>query len=148
MNQLPPKKALQKKSVAAQANWHTNSCAIDAIAPTSAAQSPLPIDWNRLHQISDHNPAFELELLQLFAEDTAHHLSQLEAAIATQDFSALERQAHHIKGSSANVGLKSMHAAASILEIQACSHELAHLAPQVLVLQQTLETLQVFLAVI
>ncbi len=105
------------------------------------------IDWNRLHQISDHDPAFELELLQLFAEDTAHHLIQLEAAIAIQDFSALERQAHHIKGSSANIGLRPMHIAAALLEIQACSHELDHSAPQVLVLQQTLKTLKVFLAI-
>jgi HPt (histidine-containing phosphotransfer) domain-containing protein len=111
------------------------------------AQPHLPIDWNHLHQISDHNSEFELELLHLFAEDTKHHLKQLATAIATQDFSALEHQAHYIKGSSANLGLRSMQTAASILEIQARNHQLNQPASQLLVLQQTLEALHIFLAV-
>lgn len=120
---------------------------ITPIAPPPTALPPLPIDWNHLHQIADHNPEFELELLQMFAEDTEHHLCQLEAAIATQDFSALEQHAHHIKGSSANVGLRPMQTAASNLEIQARSYQLDHSAQQVFVLQQTLKSLQTFLAV-
>ncbi len=142
-----PKSALQKKSATAQTNWQVTAYAIAPVATTPPALPPLAIDWHRLHQISDHNPEFELELLQIFAEDTEQHLNQLEAAIATQDFFALEQQAHYIKGSSANVGLKSMHIAASILEIQARKHQLDNLAPQVDLLQQTLKTLQIFLAV-
>lgn len=105
----------------------------------------LSIDWHHFHQISDHNSEFELELLHLFAEDTDYHLKQLEAAIAAQDFSALEQHAHHIKGSSANLGLRSMQTAASILEIQARNHQLAKPASQILILQQTLKALQIFL---
>ena len=40
-----------------------------------------------------------------------------------------------------------MHVAASILEIQARRHQLDDLTPQVDLLQQTLKTLQMFLAV-
>lgn len=121
--------------------------AIAPIVPPPTALPPLLIDWNRLHQIADHNPEFELELLQMFAEDTEHRLCQLEAAIAAQDFSALEQHAHHIKGSSANVGLRPMQTAAANLEIQARSHQLEHSAQQVFILQQTLKSLQTFLAV-
>lgn len=142
-----PKSVLQRKSATAQANWQITAYAIAPVTPTPTALPPLSIDWNRLHQISDHDPEFELELLQLFAEDIEHHLTQLEAAIATQDFFALEQQAHHIKGSSANVGFRPMHVAASILEIQARRHQLDDLTPQVDLLQQTLKTLQMFLAV-
>ncbi|MCY7391857.1 MAG: Hpt domain-containing protein [Leptolyngbyaceae cyanobacterium CAN_BIN12] len=121
--------------------------AIALIVPLPTALPPLLIDWNHLHQIADHNPEFELELLQMFAEDTEHHLCQLEAAIAAQDFSALEQHAHHIKGSSANVGLRPMQTAASNLEIQARSHQLDHSAQEIFILQQTLKSLQTFLAV-
>lgn len=139
--------SLAKNSAAAQANWQVSAYAIAPIARTLQALLPLSIDWRHLHQISDHNPEFELELLQMFAEDTKQHLCQLEAAIATQNFFALEQQAHYIKGSSANLGLRPMQTAASNLEIQARSHQLDNLAPQVDLLQQTLKTLQIFLAI-
>lgn len=141
------KSALQKKSALAQANWQISAYAIAPVTTTLPTLPPLPIDWHRLHQISDHNPEFELELLQVFVEDTEHHLNQLEAAIATQDFFALEQQAHHIKGSSANIGLRPMQTAASTLEIQARTQQLDNPNLQVLVLQQTLNTLKIFLAV-
>jgi CheY-like chemotaxis protein len=136
----------EETSPATKANWQVNTYAIAPIAPTPKALPPLPIDWNHLHQISDHNPEFELELLQMFAEDTEQHLNQLEAAIATQDFPAVEQQAHHIKGSSANVGLRPMQTAASKLEIQARNHQLDNPIQQILILQQTLEALKIFLA--
>ncbi|MEX0268768.1 Hpt domain-containing protein [Leptolyngbyaceae cyanobacterium UHCC 1019] len=129
-----------------QANWEVSAYGITPpMTQFPIALLPLPIDWNHLHQISDHNSEFELELLQMFAEDTEHHLKQLEAAIATQDFSASEQQAHYIKGSSANVGLRSMQTAASTLEIQARNHQLDNPNSQILILQQTLEALQIFL---
>ncbi|MBM0740660.1 Hpt domain-containing protein [Phormidium sp. CLA17] len=138
----------EEKSAIAQVHRQVSAYAIaPPIASTSTVHPPLPIDWNRLHQISDHNPEFELELLQMFAEDAEQHLNQLEAAIATQDFAALEQQAHYIKGSSANVGLRPMQVAAAILETQARSHQLDNPTPQLLMLQQTLKTLQTFIAV-
>ncbi len=142
-----PKLAVQKTSAVAQANWQVSAYAIAPVTPTPLALPPLAIDWHRLHQIADHDPEFELELLQVFVEDTEHHLKQLEAAIATQDFFALEQQAHHIKGSSANIGLRPMQTAASKLEIQARTQQLDNPNLQVLVLQQTLNTLKIFLAV-
>jgi PAS domain S-box-containing protein len=77
------------------------------------------IDWEHLHQISDGNEEFELELLQVFIKDTQTHLLLAEAAISQQDYWALEQEAHHIKGASGNVGIKSMQTIAATLEQQA-----------------------------
>jgi PAS domain S-box-containing protein len=77
------------------------------------------IDWEHLHQISDGNEEFELELLQVFVKDTQSHLLLAEAAIENQDYWAIEQEAHHVKGASANVGIQSMQALAAELELQA-----------------------------
>ncbi len=82
-------------------------------------QINLTIDWEHLHQISDSNEDFERELLQIFIEDTHNHLEEAQVALLTGDYDAVSRAAHHIKGASANVGLKEMQAIASKLETDA-----------------------------
>ncbi|MBI4780129.1 MAG: response regulator [Oscillatoriophycideae cyanobacterium NC_groundwater_1537_Pr4_S-0.65um_50_18] len=82
------------------------------------------LDLMHLHLLSDNNPEFELELLQLFVEDSAAQLSQMQQAIAIEDFNQVEQTAHHIKGASANVGAKTMQAAAAQLELRACRKQL------------------------
>ncbi|MBW4538300.1 MAG: Hpt domain-containing protein [Myxacorys chilensis ATA2-1-KO14] len=85
----------------------------------------LAIDWEHLHAISDGNAAFERELLEIFVEDTEQHLATAKVAvIAWQDAQATAQQnkaqlaqvAHHVKGSSANVGLHQMQKVALQLE--------------------------------
>jgi signal transduction histidine kinase/CheY-like chemotaxis protein/PAS domain-containing protein len=90
----------------------------------SRLQLDLEVDWEQLHQISDGNPEFELELLHLFVKDSANHLGTLEQAIANKDFYQLERAAHHLKGASANVGIRTLQAIASQLEDQARQQQL------------------------
>ncbi|MHC5597009.1 MAG: hypothetical protein ACYTXC_13880 [Nostoc sp.] len=51
----------------------------------------LAIDWEHLHQLSENNTEFELELLQMFQEDSQGHLESIKAAIATQDFEQIAR---------------------------------------------------------
>ncbi len=53
------------------------------ISPTDVGSHDLLIDWQHLHQLSESNPEFELELLQIFVEDAQFHLEATEAAIAT-----------------------------------------------------------------
>ncbi|MBE9051241.1 response regulator [Nostocales cyanobacterium LEGE 11386] len=74
------------------------------------------INWEHLHQLSENNTEFELELLQIFVEDSQLHLAATKAAIASHDFQQLAREAHHLKGSSANIGATSMQQAAEKLE--------------------------------
>ncbi|MBD2515372.1 response regulator [Nostoc sp. FACHB-973] len=76
----------------------------------------LPIDWERLHQLSENNPEFELELLQIFVDDIQPRLEIIKRAIASDDFKQLALQAHQIKGASANMGITTMHLAAKKLE--------------------------------
>jgi HPt (histidine-containing phosphotransfer) domain-containing protein len=67
-------------------------------------QADDDINWNQLHDLSGHDPAFERELLQIFLQDTQTQLARLEAAWAIGDFVEVRLTAHHIKGASANVG--------------------------------------------
>lgn len=94
-----------------------------ATPETPPTPSPL-IDWEHLHQVCDSNEEFELELLQTFVADTEQRLPLMEHAIATQDFTALEQQSHHIKGSSGNTGVTPIYAIATALELQARQQQL------------------------
>jgi CheY-like chemotaxis protein len=106
----------------------------------------LAIDWEHLHQISDHNQAFEFELLQIFSEDSQVHLKTAKIALESQDAIELSHAAHHIKGSSANVGLYEMKSVASMLEEQALKNDLTQASTLIVQLLEMLETLNQFLA--
>lgn len=82
------------------------------------------INWEHLHRLSDDSAEFEWELLQVFAEDSSAYLAHLKQAIAQQDFWQIERNAHHIKGASANVGATSIETAAAAIEQQARAQQL------------------------
>jgi len=97
------------------------------------------IDWDHLHQVCDSNEEFELELLQTFVEDTEAHLVQIEQAIARQDFTVLEQQAHHIKGSSGNTGVLPIYTTATRLELQARQHQLDDAPEHLVTLQNVLQ---------
>ncbi|MBC1219492.1 response regulator [Nostoc sp. UCD121] len=83
----------------------------------------LPIDWERLHQLSENNSEFELELLQLFVEDMQPRIEIIKIAIADSDYEQLALQIHQIKGASANIGATTMHLAAQKLEKLAQNQE-------------------------
>ncbi len=85
-----------------------------------ANSTSLPlIDWNSLQTLSDGDTAFEAELLELFLSDTRTHLTDLETALQQQDTEQVRRLAHHLKGSSANVGIMSFSDIAATLETEA-----------------------------
>jgi HPt (histidine-containing phosphotransfer) domain-containing protein len=87
-------------------------------------QDNLPINLEHLHQLSDGDTDFELELLQVFVEDTQSHLEAARGAIAANDYGTLAREVHQIKGASGNVGADAMQALALELERQAQKQEL------------------------
>ena len=65
----------------------------------------IDIDWEQLHQVSEDDPEFELELLTMLAEDIKIHIADLHQAVIDRDPIAIAHEAHYIKGSSANVGI-------------------------------------------
>ncbi|MDB9522840.1 response regulator [Dolichospermum circinale CS-1225] len=87
-----------------------------AVLMTNNPLTDLPIDWEHLHQISDNDPEFELEILKVFVEDSLFHVEGIKAAITVNDFHQLAREAHHLKGSSGNVGATAMRKIAEELE--------------------------------
>jgi hypothetical protein len=83
---------------------------------TADTTPKLEIDWEQLHQLSEGDAEFELEILQTFVTDTQMHLVALKIAIATHDLQQIQYKAHQIKGASANIGAKHMQMNAEKLE--------------------------------
>ena len=102
----------------------------------------LQIDWQHLHALADGDDEFESELLQMFVEDTFSHLELLKAAIAANDIQQLRREAHHLKGTSANVGAVAMRLAAEKLEQLARIQDYKGSAKLVLGLEDSIKRIQ------
>jgi HPt (histidine-containing phosphotransfer) domain-containing protein len=90
---------------------------------TNDVDTSLEINWDRLHQISDADAEFELELLHMLAADMEEQLVALQTALQQQDALQLKQLAHYIKGAAANVGVNSISAIASSLEETAVNHK-------------------------
>jgi len=84
---------------------------------TSFDRSAIPIDWQQLDALCDGDEAFTRELLALYTSDTASQLPRLQAAIASEDATALAQVAHYIKGASANIGATILQGLAKQLEL-------------------------------
>lgn len=78
--------------------------------------SKSPIDPEQLNQISEGDIEFEVEVLQVYVEDISQRIDKIREAIAIQDYTQIKKQAHHIKGSSSNVGAVQMRVFAIQLE--------------------------------
>jgi HPt (histidine-containing phosphotransfer) domain-containing protein len=81
------------------------------------------IDTAHLHQLSEGDLSFEVELLQTFVDDTEVRLPVLQQALAEEDFDVITRQAHQIRGASSGVGVPAMQALARQLEALAKEHK-------------------------
>jgi PAS domain S-box-containing protein len=82
------------------------------------------IDWNYLDRVSSGSREFQQQLLQVFVESIPHHLEALKTAIAANDYTKIEQEAHLIKGSSANLGITSIEVSAESIERQARQRKL------------------------
>lgn len=120
-----------------------------AASPNSVATEALTskrFDFNQLHQLSDHNPEFEQELLLLYFEDTQIHLQQLQQAWNEQNRQQLEHLAHHIKGASANIGARQLAQIAAEIEQQTAQQIMPSLHDLLLRLGQIFQETQQFFA--
>jgi HPt (histidine-containing phosphotransfer) domain-containing protein len=106
------------------------------------------LNLEHLQQISEGCPEFERELLEIFIEDSRHHLQVLQQAIAALNSRQIYQTAHHLKGSSANVGASRMQAIAASLENHyASGKNFSAFLPEPLVaeLEASLDQIQVWL---
>ena len=106
----------------------------------------IDIDWEQLHQISEDDPEFELELLTMLAEDIKIHIGDLYQAIIDRDAAAIAHEAHYIKGSSANVGIITIADLAKQIEQLAREQSLSDPAPLVEQMAIELGQLEAYLA--
>jgi HPt (histidine-containing phosphotransfer) domain-containing protein len=96
-----------------------SNAAISVTAPVETAQfESAHLERDRLQELSDGCLDFEHELLTMFLKDSQQHLDQLRQAIAQQNQAQVYHHAHHLKGSSANIGAKRIRAIAHELETQ------------------------------
>jgi CheY-like chemotaxis protein/HPt (histidine-containing phosphotransfer) domain-containing protein len=87
-----------------------------ASCPPPAPTLPVPVNVQRLNDITDGDLAFEQELIESFLADTERHVTDLESAVRKVDGEALKRKAHAIKGTSANAGARRLEEIAARLE--------------------------------
>ncbi|MEH2042854.1 MAG: ATP-binding protein [Nostoc sp.] len=121
------------------------TAATEQISTTDVGSVDLPIDWERLHQLSENNPEFEWELLQMFVEDIQPRLEVIKIAIAANDFEQLALQVHQIKGASANMGVTTMHLAAEKLEQLAITQERRGTTNLIVELEEFIKRIEEFL---
>ena len=89
----------------------------------SAPISP-PVDMKHLQEITGGDSEFEREITELFLEDTRAHLSWLKKAIDEGNATALEMEAHTIKGAGVNMGANKFGELALALETKGKSGSL------------------------
>ncbi|XZF63054.1 MAG: response regulator [Gloeotrichia echinulata DVL01] len=116
------------------------------VSTTDSNLLELPLNWEHLHQLSENNQEFELELLAIFVEDSKSHVEATKAAIASYDFDKLGREAHHIKGSSGNIGATTMQQAGEKLERLSRQQQLVGTSDLVAELEAFINRIQVFLS--
>jgi len=71
-----------------------------------------------LRELNPDDPAFLRELIDLFINDVADRLAEIDRALATADASLLLRAAHTIKGSCSNFGAEELARISQIMELQ------------------------------
>ncbi|NUN65277.1 Hpt domain-containing protein [Pseudanabaena biceps] len=79
-------------------------------------QSDSPVDIKHLHQISQGDVEFEIEVLQVYLEDNLQKIEKIREAIADEHPVEIMHEAHYIKGASGNVGARQMQKLATELE--------------------------------
>lgn len=95
---------------------HTIHDSLPELDLNISASLPL-IDWTYIDDLADGSEEFKTELLQTFVDSTSKSLEQLEVAIAANDYQTISRVAHFIKGSASNLGIISIEAIASNLQL-------------------------------
>ncbi|HEY9596593.1 MAG TPA: response regulator, partial [Cyanophyceae cyanobacterium] len=100
------------------------------------------VDWVRLKEISDGDPAFQLELVQGFINEGATFINQAKQALVDEDWIVLANKAHQLKGASSSVAVQAMPEVARQLHHEAIVKNRQKAAQLVAQLEQILERLK------
>jgi HPt (histidine-containing phosphotransfer) domain-containing protein len=83
----------------------------------------MSIDRQHFAQLTGEDREFAQELIGVFLEDSYARLDQIAQAVQNKDITTLRRAAHHLRGSSANVGVPAMQTIARNIELHDHSWE-------------------------
>ncbi|NEU76287.1 GAF domain-containing protein [Hassallia byssoidea VB512170] len=145
MDDYLSKPVLKEKLAAILEYWASVILTKEETIASDEASLDLPIDWEHLHQLSENNAEFELELLQIFVEDIQPRLEAVKQAIEKSDFEKIAHEAHHLKGASANIGATAMHLAAETLEKLSQKFERRGIAKLISELDEFVNRIQLYL---
>jgi signal transduction histidine kinase/CheY-like chemotaxis protein len=106
----------------------------------------VPLNLERLNQITRGDTNFQQELLQVFMEDALTYLKECKLALWAGDYHSVARFAHQLKGSSATVAILEMPEIAARLESQAQNNQLLTAVGLITELEQILERVQTFIS--
>lgn len=76
----------------------------------------------------DDDPGLVFELIDLYLEDAPERIGEIKQALENDDFDLLERAAHTLKSSSANIGALGLSSICADLEALARTNEVANAA--------------------
>jgi len=102
-------------------------------------------DTKRLEVISRGQIILQKQLIQAFIKHAQPGLEQMYHAIEREDFQMLEQQAHRLKGTSANIGVRLIPQIAAQLEQQAREKTLVKANERLDSLKRQFEKVQAFL---
>ncbi|MEY2426051.1 MAG: hypothetical protein QOI61_1623 [Actinomycetota bacterium] len=99
----------------------TEGTTMETVPTNGAAPQEDPFDAETLEQLRslDEDGTFIAELVGMFREDIASHVTALHDAIARHDGAAIASTAHQAKGASANLGMRALAASLKTLELSA-----------------------------
>ncbi len=97
-----------KAAAAAPANPAPSAAKARAGTPQPAQKHPAPVDMDRLLDFANGDPANLRELVDLYVEQTAKQLLQLNAAIEDRNSDSVKRVAHSCSGASSTCGMPGM----------------------------------------
>jgi CheY-like chemotaxis protein/HPt (histidine-containing phosphotransfer) domain-containing protein len=97
-------------------------------AATSGAEEP-PVEMDRLMDLADGNPENLRELVDLYFEQTARQLTQLEAAVRANKTGEVRHLAHSCAGASATLGMNRLLTILQELERQGVDGALVNAEP-------------------
>lgn len=120
-------------------------------SPTNASSKiqekieTIPIDLARLGKITRGNVSLQRRILGAFVEMAPKEIEAIAQSVSDRDYQRLNQYAHRLKGAAGNVGISSMSAIASQLEMLARQQTLEGANQLLANLSPILEQVQAFL---
>ena len=91
-----------------------------------ALKQAVPLDFSRLDEITDGDMEFERELWRTFEEGCRERVEALEKAMRENDADQVRRQAHAMRGASANIGAYPLEDYSKTLEAESTAGNTSH----------------------